>query len=138
MKGKAMSPFRISNLMKQPTLAYFRRIEVSVIASCLFTLSMLTSMAQSIDRKKPPSTDVVRTFKSGGANPSTRVLKLPPRPAPLSAFDLKRFALPGGTESAGVYARLTPKDPSIANKGALVFVDSTLTIRPCYGTFTHA
>lgn len=111
--------------MNQPTRAYFRRIEITVIASCLFTSSMLTSMAQSIDRKQP-STDVVRTFKSGGANPSTRDLKPPPRPAPLSAFDLKRFAAHGAAESASVYARLTPKEPSVADKGALVFVDPTL------------
>src|SRR5262245_17250930 len=63
-------------------------------------------------------------FKGVGGDLSIATRK--PGPPPLTAFDLKTLAGMVGSEPGSLFAKLTPREPSIGYKAALVFVDPKL------------
>ena len=67
-------------------------------------------------------TGAVPVFK-GGANRSTAGRKPPPAPVSLSRDAVNNLI---GGEPGDIFVKLTPKDASVANRGALVFVNPTL------------
>jgi len=65
----------------------------------------------------------VPVFKGSGGERSTVGVKPPPGGTALGALDLKNLV---GSNPGSVYVTLSPRDPSVANHGALVFVTPTL------------
>jgi hypothetical protein len=86
---------------------------------CLTAAVQSTLLAQG-DRRK---TGAAPVFKGGGGDRSTPGRKPPPAPVSLSLGTLKNLI---GGEPGAIFVKLTPKDPSVVNRGALVFVSPTL------------
>jgi hypothetical protein len=92
----------------------------SILASMVLLTAALSSalLAQGGGRKS----GAVPVFK-GGANRSTPGRRPPPAPVSLSLDAIKNLI---GGEPGAIFVKLTPKDPSVINRGALVFVSPTL------------
>ena len=66
----------------------------------------------------------LQVFKGGGGDLSTAARKS--APPPLTALDVKTLAGIVGSEPGSAFAKLTPHEPSIGGRAALVFVDPKL------------
>jgi hypothetical protein len=91
------------------------------IPALIWTLAVLTGasvlLAQGDGRRAGPAP----VFKGGGNRSSGR--RPPPAPISLTSDAIK--SLVGATPGA-VFVKLTPRDPSVVNRGALVFVNPAL------------
>jgi hypothetical protein len=65
----------------------------------------------------------IPVFKGSGGERSTVGVKPPPAARSLNALDLKNLV---GSDPGSVFVTVSPRDPSVANRGALVFVTPTL------------
>jgi hypothetical protein len=96
-----------------------------VLFGTLLAFSIITAprelLPQGFERDKGRGD--VHVFKGNAVERSTPGAKPAPPPSPLSVLDLKKLA---GSEPGSVFVKVTPKDPSVANRGALVFVTPTL------------
>jgi hypothetical protein len=95
-----------------------------VIASSVgFSFLVISSpqhiLAQGSERVGQP----VPVFKASGAERSTLGVKPPPAATALNALDLKNLI---GSNPGSIYVTLSPRDPSVVNHGALVFVTPTV------------
>src|SRR6266496_6168537 len=86
---------------------------------CLATAVPSTLLAQGVGRK----VGAAHVFKGGGGDRSTLGRKPPPAPVSLSLDTIKNLI---GGEPGTTFVKLTAKDPSVVNRGALVFVSPTL------------
>ncbi len=95
-----------------------------VVLAALLAFSIIIAnelSAQGFDRDKGQSG--VHVFKGNAVERATPGARPAPPPSALNALDLKKLA---GAEPGSVFVKLTPKEPSVLNRGALVFVSPTL------------
>ena len=78
-------------------------------------------LAQGTDRSKRD--EAIRVFKGGGRD---RPSRKPAGPASLSALDVKKLAGMIGSAPGSIYVKLSPQEPSVTNRGVLVFVNPKL------------
>jgi hypothetical protein len=86
---------------------------------CLAAAVPSRFLAQGDGRKA----GAAHVFRGGGGDRSTLGRKPPPAPVSLSLDTIKNLI---GGEPGAIFVKLTPKDPSVVNRGALVFAGPTL------------
>jgi hypothetical protein len=86
-----------------------------LLAAVVFVICARPTALIAQDGRKAGTVPV---FKGGG-NRSTPGRKPPPAPVSLGVDVIKNLV---GAEPGAVFVKLTPRDPSVVNRGALVFV----------------
>jgi len=105
----------------------YRIVILTLIAgiACLSVGPIPASLGQGQDHKRPVDRKSVRVFGSGGADRTLGGGKSP-APAPLDESFKIEIARQAGSTLGSPLLKLTPKAPSVANRGALVFVNPAL------------
>jgi hypothetical protein len=102
--------------------APFLRIVILTLPAFLILCLPSRLSAQGGNRSNTQGS--IHVFKGAGTDRSTRGRK--PAPTSLNALDLKTLAGMVGSQPGTTFVKLTAQDPSVTNRGALVFVSPKL------------